>query len=110
VERFRANSLLENVNLHVAYLCYIYEEKRLDERVLRRVLIHILPLIGSVNSIQIDCLGIDLFNMVYSNNNINIDHDNGPDAQLLLKGMMAQTRILFINWLDERSLLVSLFF
>jgi hypothetical protein len=69
----------------------------LEEHTLLRGLIHILPLISNINSIQIYSSDIDLFHMVYNNNNAN-DDSQSHESQLLLKEMMAQARILLINW------------
>jgi hypothetical protein len=110
LEKFQENFLLENVNMNVAYVgCDDhYYGTRLDEHILRRVLIHIVPLISSINSIQIDdcVLYIDLFNIVYNNNNTdNNDHDvcSRESQLLLLKEMMAKTRILSIGCLHDWS-------
>jgi hypothetical protein len=107
LEKFQENSLLENVNLHVAFFDYHNYYGSNDEAVLRLVLIHILPVISSVHSIQIDSPHIDLFNLVYHTYNYdNPDSDSRQECELqLLKKMMAQTRILQIDSLNSRSLL-----
>jgi hypothetical protein len=101
--KFQENSLLENVNLCVRYCDY--DTSILDEPTLLRVLTQIVPLISSIHSIQIDSSEIDLFRMVYNNNNNQDNSNNSHESQLLLKGMMAQARILFIYWLNNRYLL-----
>jgi hypothetical protein len=68
-----------------------------DEDILSRVLTKIAPFITSINSIDSRSQGIDLFEMVYNNNNTN------HESQLLLKEMMAKTRILFTKWLYSTS-------
>jgi hypothetical protein len=96
--KFQENSLLENVNLDVGFGYHHYNyESILDEHILLQVLIHILPLISSIHSIQIKSVDIDLFDMVYNNNNTY--HGNSHESQLLLKEMMAQTRILLASLL-----------
>jgi hypothetical protein len=109
---------LENVNVHIAFINYD-NYWSLDEDTLREVLTHILPLISSVHSIQMDYPNIELFNMVYNTNNddndnssnssSNTDHEYSPESQLLLKEMMAQTQILFIDWLHERLFVLFYF-
>jgi hypothetical protein len=105
VGKFQDNLLLENVNLYVHYADYFSDS--LDEQTLLRGLIHILPLISSIDSIQINSSEIDLFQMVYNKNNINDGQSH--ESQLLLKEMMTKTRIVLTNWLNDRFLFLSFF-
>jgi hypothetical protein len=123
LRKFQQNALLANVNLDFKY--------NLTENVLLRILAQILPLIDSINSINSD--EIDLLKMAYKNNSNNNDEDEGGDdddqdedhdqygnsnvpvshqSQLMLKTMMAQTRVLEmpVNWLDLVVLSVYVFF
>jgi hypothetical protein len=77
----------------------------LSTRNLLQYMPKILPLISSINSINSP--RIDLFEMVYKNSNNYDNNDrkncsrNEYESQLLvLKQMMAKTRILSIDWLD----------
>jgi hypothetical protein len=55
----------------------------------------ILPFINSIDIGSIEFSGgMDLFEIVYSNTNDGISHE----SQLLLKEMMAQTRVLLAYW------------
>jgi hypothetical protein len=63
---------------------------------LPRVLTKIAPFITSIDSLEFR--GIDLMEMLYNYNNITND-GNSHEAQVVLKEMMTQTRILVINWL-----------
>jgi hypothetical protein len=96
------------VNLVIKY--------HLTENVLLRILAQILPLVESIDSIN--CENLDLFKMAYDNNDEDYadddqeqDEDDDYDyrnsnvshqSQLMLKTMMAQTRVLKmpIEWLD----------
>jgi hypothetical protein len=72
----------------------------MDMDILPRVLTKIVPFITSIDSIESRSPEIDLFKMVYNNNNTNLRHIT--ESQLLLKEMMAKTRILVIlttTWL-----------
>jgi hypothetical protein len=76
--------------------------KKHSEAMLLRALTQILPMISSIDSIHLDpnSVEIDLFNMVYNNTNTNNTVlGNSHETQLLLKEMMAQTRILMTPWL-----------
>jgi hypothetical protein len=65
----------------------------LDENIPPQVLTKIAPFITSIDSI--DSMGINLFEMVYNNNtNLGISHE----SKLLLKEMMAKTRIISAIW------------
>jgi hypothetical protein len=96
-EKFHKKSLFANVNLKFGY--------NLSEHNLLQSMPKFLPFISSINSLDVH--KIDLFKMVYKDNNNNENNDNNNDDkncsheyQLVLKQMMAKTRILSIDWLD----------
>jgi hypothetical protein len=86
LEDFQQNSLLTNVNMLAGH--------NFNEDIQLRFLAKILPLISSIDSIEYSG-GIDLFEMAY-NNNTNDANGNSHESQLLLKGMMAQMRVILI--------------
>jgi hypothetical protein len=76
LQKLQENDLLTNVNLDIGY----------GERdQMLPVLDKILPLISSIYSIN-----FEMFDNIYNN----------KQSQLLLKTMVAQTKILAIDWLD----------
>jgi hypothetical protein len=81
LRKFRENSLLANVNLELG----INEE---HHRQILPVLNKILPLIISIDSI--DFCALNVFDWFY---------EDDEESKLLLKTMVAQTRILSIKWL-----------
>jgi hypothetical protein len=92
LKKFQQNSLLTDVNMHFDY---DYKLRTLNENILSRVLTKIAPFITSIDSIESRSPDIDLFKMAY-NNNPSLGHIN--ESQLLLKEMMAKTRILLTRW------------
>jgi hypothetical protein len=115
LEEFQQNSLLADVNMH---LDYHLNSMRLEDQVLdvemeflrimtnlSRVLTKIAPFITSIDSIE--SRELDLLKIVYNNNT---NDGNSHEAQLLLKEMMAKTRILKISWFVLLSNFVHEFF
>jgi hypothetical protein len=82
------------VNIYIDYNEVEDEDEdlsRLEENILE-ALIKIAPFITSIDSITFP--EIDLFEMVYYND----DEDEVSKSQLLLKEMMAKTRIVVTDW------------
>jgi hypothetical protein len=101
-EKFHKSSLFADMNLVF--------DNHLSKCNLLEFMPKIMPMISSINSINSHT--IDLFKLVYKNNS-NDDNDNSDneyysrsssnESQLLvLKQLMAKTRILLIDWLDVR--------
>jgi hypothetical protein len=88
LEEFQRNSLLIDVNMSFGNINWL-----IRPHILPRVLTKIAPFITSIDSIE--SRHIDLLSMVYTNNT---NHGNINESQLLLKEMMAKTRILVTNW------------
>jgi uncharacterized protein (UPF0254 family) len=101
--RFQENSLLENVNL-----CVQCSFRKHNE--LLQVLAQIVPMISSIRLIKIDSPDpeIDLFKMVYDNNDT--IHGYSHESQLLLKEMMAKTQFVIISWFILLFIFFMLFF
>jgi hypothetical protein len=92
------------VNLYIDWNDTRFEEEMIQFFLLR-VLTKIAPLITSIDTMH--SLGLDLLKMAYNNNT---NDDDGNESQLLLKEMMAQTRILVTSWLDWSNLFINEFF
>jgi hypothetical protein len=95
-KKFQENSLLTDVNLRL--------QNYIKEDILLQVLTHLVPLINSIDSITIVTSKVDLFKMVYNNNN-----GDEKTHQLLLM-MMAKTRIMWPIWLHIFIILFCILF